>query len=138
MDGGSDGGFRNKGLVAVREALAFDADGKWEQAVQKYTQGCELFLVSLKYEKNERAIAMTRDKTKEYLGRCEVLKQWIAEGKVPPPQVAPAPASGTAQAKKPGEKKGGGSANSETDKMKEQLSESIQMETPDVRRTTTN
>ena len=129
----SDGGFRTRGLKAVKEGLAFDNDGKWEQALHKYTQACELFLTSAKYEKNERSKEMTRAKTKEYLARCETLKQWIAEGRTPPPKAAPAPASGTAQAKKPDGKKGGSATSSEADKMKEALSEAIQMETPDVR-----
>jgi hypothetical protein len=75
---------------------------------------------------------MTREKTHAYLERCETLKQWVAEGRTRETKVASPPASGTAQAKKPDEK-GGGAKSSEADKMKESLSESIQMETPDVR-----
>ena len=125
----SDGGFRKKGIAAAQQAMALDNDDKWEPAVKKYLQACDLFMTSLKYEKNERTITMTKAKTAAYLQRCEVLRQWMAEGKRPETKVAPA--SGTAQAKKPDGK--GGAKSSEADKMKEGLSESIQMETPDVR-----
>ena len=133
MDGSSDGGFRDKGLRAFRDAVAFDDDGKWEQAVQKYTTGLECFMLSMKYEKDERKKAMVRQKTSEYMTRCETLKRLLDEGKCPPPKVAAPAASGAAQGKKSGGQKGGGGADSEADKMKQTLMESVQMESPDVR-----
>jgi vacuolar protein-sorting-associated protein 4 len=138
MDLTGGAAFREKGMAAVREAIAYDNDGKWELAVEKYRKGLEFFMASMKYEKNERTKKMVRDKTAQYMTRCEELKQLLAEGATPPPKVAPPPASGTATQKKPDAKKGGGGGggggadSSETAKMKEALSDAIQMETPDV------
>ena len=79
LTGGAD--FREKGMAAVREAIAYDNDGKWELAVEKYRKGLEFFMASMKYEKNERTKKMVRDKTAQYMTRCEELKQLLAEVK---------------------------------------------------------
>ena len=77
MDGGAD--FREKGMTAVREAIAYDNDDKWELAVGKYTKGLECLMLSMKYEKNERTKTMVRDKTMQYRTRCEELKQELKQ-----------------------------------------------------------
>ena len=131
LNGGGD--MRTRGLEVIKVALAFDNEGKYPEAVQKYTQGIEFLMASKKYEKNPRTKQMLVGKITEYMNRCETLKTMLSEGTAPAP--APPPSAGaTSQAKKPKDGKDGKSADDkETDKMREALSEAIQMETPDVK-----
>ena len=128
---------RNRGLQTIKLAAAFDNDGKWAEAVRHYMQGIEYLMHSSKYEKNERTKTMLTQKITEYLQRAEGLKAMLADGQSAPPKVAPpggGGAGGTPNVKKPDAKGAGKKGDSESDKMKEGLSDAIQMETPDVRR----
>ena len=53
LNGGGD--MRTRGLEVIKVALAFDNEGKYPEAVQKYTQGIEYLMTAKKYESGRKS-----------------------------------------------------------------------------------
>lgn len=74
----SNSNFLDRAIATVKKAVESDTAGEYEKAYQQYSQGVELFLLVIKYEKNPKQKEMLRNKTKEYLDRAEKLRDHLA------------------------------------------------------------
>eukprot|EP00300_Choanocystis_sp_HF-7_P002134 c11666_g1_i2.p1 GENE.c11666_g1_i2~~c11666_g1_i2.p1 ORF type:complete len:427 (+),score=120.28 c11666_g1_i2:45-1325(+) len=111
--------FTQKGIEIMKAAVQADNDKDYEKAVQLYLSGIEHFMISLKYEKNEKSKERIRAKVHEYIERVEHLKSML---------------SGDAPKKKAAATGGGPSKDDDDDKKKFQsaLEGAIVREKPNV------
>ncbi|KAI9724581.1 MAG: Vacuolar protein sorting-associated protein 4 [Chrysothrix sp. TS-e1954] len=75
----ADATFLDRAIAKVKEAVANDTAGEYKKAYDQYYQALELFMLTLKYEKNARQKATIHAKTKEYMLRAESLKKYLDE-----------------------------------------------------------
>ena len=119
--------YREKGFAKIREGIDLDKAGNFDAALPIYKQGLQFLMHAMKYEKNEQAKSMLKEKIAGYLARVEFLDKKQQEGggtaNKPPP-----PAGGQAQKKKPK----GGAEDKDRDKLREALMEAVQVEMPDI------
>ncbi|KAK5126456.1 Vacuolar protein sorting-associated protein 4 [Meristemomyces frigidus] len=71
--------FLGRAIDVVKKAIEQDTAGEYEKAYQQYYQALELFMLALKWEKNQKSKEMIRQKAGEYMERAEKLKNHIAE-----------------------------------------------------------
>lgn len=71
--------FLGRAIDAVKKAIAEDTAGDYEKAYQSYYSALELFMLALKWEKNQKSKDMIRAKAAEYMDRAEKLKNHLAE-----------------------------------------------------------
>lgn len=71
--------FLGRAIEQVKTAIAQDTAGDYEKAYQQYYQALELFMLALKWEKNQKSKEMIRQKAAEYMERAEKLKNHLAE-----------------------------------------------------------
>ena len=72
--------FLGRAIDVVKKAIENDTAGEYEKAYNLYYQSLELFMLALKWEKNENSKKMIRGKAAEYMERAEKLKEHLAEG----------------------------------------------------------
>ena len=72
--------FLGRAIEVVKKAIEQDTAGEYEKAYNLYYQSLELFMLALKWEKNENSKKMIRGKAAEYMERAEKLKEHLAEG----------------------------------------------------------
>ena len=72
--------FLGRAIEVVKKAIDNDTAGEYEKAYNLYYQSLELFMLALKWEKNENSKKMIRGKAGEYMERAEKLKEHLAEG----------------------------------------------------------
>lgn len=72
--------FLGRAIDTVKKAIELDTAGSYEQAYTIYYQALELFMLALKWEKNQKSKEMIRTKAGEYMERAEKLKNHLAEG----------------------------------------------------------
>jgi len=72
--------FVGRAIDVVKKAIENDTAGEHEKAYNLYYQSLELFMLALKWEKNENSKKMIRGKVAEYMERAEYLKEHLAEG----------------------------------------------------------
>lgn len=72
--------FVGRAIDVVKKAIENDNAGEYKNAYDLYKQALELFMLALKWEKNESSRKMIRGKTAEYMERAEKLKEDLAEG----------------------------------------------------------
>ncbi|KAK3168154.1 Vacuolar protein sorting-associated protein 4 [Lepraria neglecta] len=70
--------FLGRAIETVKKAIENDTAGEYEKAYQLYYQSLELFMLALKWEKNQKSKDMIRGKAGEYMERAEKLKQHLA------------------------------------------------------------
>ena len=70
--------FLGRAIETVKKAIENDTTGEYEKAYQLYYQSLELFMLALKWEKNQKSKDMIRGKAGEYMERAEKLKQHLA------------------------------------------------------------
>ena len=66
--------FLQRAIKQVREAIDADNANQYEKAYQLYYQALELFMLAIKWQKNEQHKQLIRQKTAEYMDRAEKLK----------------------------------------------------------------
>ncbi|KAF7187773.1 Vacuolar protein sorting-associated protein 4 [Pseudocercospora fuligena] len=71
--------FLGRAIEQVKKAIEQDTAGEYEKAYQAYYQALELFMLALKWEKNQKSKEMIRQKAGEYMERAEKLKNHLAE-----------------------------------------------------------
>ena len=71
--------FLGRAIEQVKKAIELDTSGDYEKAYQQYYQSLELFMLALKWEKNQKSKEMIRQKAAEYMERAEKLKNHLAE-----------------------------------------------------------
>lgn len=71
--------FLGRAIEQVKKAIELDTSGDYEKAYQQYYQALELFMLALKWEKNQKSKEMIRQKAGEYMERAEKLKNHLAE-----------------------------------------------------------
>lgn len=71
--------FLGRAIEAVKKAIDKDTAGEYEEAYQGYYHALELFMLALKWEKNQKSKDMIRQKAAEYMERAEKLKAHLAE-----------------------------------------------------------
>lgn len=71
--------FLGRAIDVVKKAIEQDTGGDYDKAYQLYYQALELFMLALKWEKNQKSKDMIRAKAGEYMERAEKLKNHLAE-----------------------------------------------------------
>ncbi|KAK5133032.1 Vacuolar protein sorting-associated protein 4 [Meristemomyces frigidus] len=71
--------FLGRAIDVVKKAIEQDTAGDYEKAYQQYYQALELFMLALKWEKNQKSKEMIRQKAGEYMERAEKLKNHLAD-----------------------------------------------------------
>ena len=71
--------FLGRAIEQVKKAIESDTAGEYEKAYQLYYQALELFMLALKWEKNQKSKEMIRQKAGEYMERAEKLKNHLGE-----------------------------------------------------------
>jgi vacuolar protein-sorting-associated protein 4 len=71
--------FLGRAIDQVKKAIEQDTAGEYDKAYQLYYQALELFMLALKWEKNQKSKDMIRQKAGEYMERAEKLKNHLAE-----------------------------------------------------------
>lgn len=69
--------FLGRAIETVKKAIELDNAGSYEQAYQQYYSALELFMLALKWEKNNKSKEMIRGKAAEYMDRAEKLKAHV-------------------------------------------------------------
>ena len=69
--------FLGRAITTVKKATELDAAEKHAEAYKTYTNALELFMLALKYEKNEKSKTIVRARVTEYMERAEKLKEWL-------------------------------------------------------------
>ncbi|KAL5380724.1 Vacuolar protein sorting-associated protein 4 [Paraphaeosphaeria minitans] len=127
--------FRGRAIDTVTKAIETDNAGEYEKAYQLYYSALELFMLALKWEKNQKSKEMIRGKVAEYMERAEKLKIHLnqrddANRKKPAAMGSNGKAAG-------GSGKGGGDDEEEQDadskKLRGALAGAILTETPNIR-----
>ncbi|KAH7085461.1 vacuolar protein sorting-associated protein-like protein VPS4 [Paraphoma chrysanthemicola] len=75
----SNADFLGRAIEQVKKAIETDTAGDYEKAYQLYYSALELFMLALKWEKNQKSKDMIRGKVAEYMERAEKLKQHLAQ-----------------------------------------------------------
>lgn len=71
--------FLGRAIEVVKKAIENDTAQEYDKAYQLYYQSLELFMLALKWEKNQKSKDMIRTKAAEYMERAEKLKNHLAE-----------------------------------------------------------
>ncbi|KAL0945585.1 hypothetical protein HGRIS_014744 [Hohenbuehelia grisea] len=71
----------DKAIEIVQKAIEEDVKHNYPEALRFYQQSLDYFMHALRYEKNDRAKELIRNKIAEYLQRAEDLKEHIANAK---------------------------------------------------------
>ncbi|CAK1359477.1 Vacuolar protein sorting-associated protein 4 [Cercospora beticola] len=71
--------FLGRAIEQVKKAIELDTAGDYDKAYQQYYSALELFMLALKWEKNQKSKEMIRQKAAEYMERAEKLKNHLAE-----------------------------------------------------------
>ncbi|KAJ2260431.1 Vacuolar protein sorting-associated protein 4, partial [Coemansia sp. RSA 371] len=71
--------FLNNAIEIIKQAIAEDTAGNYEQAYTHYKNAIEYFFVAIKYDKNERQRESIRRRLVEYIDRAEQLKGHITK-----------------------------------------------------------
>lgn len=71
--------FLGRAIGVVQKAVESDTAGEYEKAYNLYYQSLELFMLALKWEKNQKSKDIIRAKAGEYMERAEKLKAHLAE-----------------------------------------------------------
>ena len=111
----------NQAVEIVKQAMAYDNSGDYENALVFYRRSLEYFMVALKYESNPTSKATIISRVDGYMKRAEQLKEMLDSNQNP---------SGGSLTKRrqPGEKE-----DDEKAKMRGALSSSIIAEKPNVK-----
>ncbi|KAG0754849.1 hypothetical protein G6F57_010724 [Rhizopus arrhizus] len=121
--------FLAKAIEIVKKATEEDHKGNYKEAYTLYQNALEYFMTAIRYEKNDRLKEPIRKRFVEYLGRAEMLKQFLnnQEKKQKDPDSKKKNASS--------ETAGGGEEEEDPDlkKMKASLTSAILTEKPNVR-----
>ncbi|KAF2260988.1 vacuolar protein sorting-associated protein-like protein VPS4 [Lojkania enalia] len=75
----SNADFLGRAIETVKKAIETDTAGEYEKAYQLYYSALELFMLALKWEKNQKSKEMIRGKVAEYMERAEKLKQHLEQ-----------------------------------------------------------
>ncbi|PIA13000.1 vacuolar protein sorting factor [Coemansia reversa NRRL 1564] len=126
--------FLKNAIEIIKNAIAEDTAGNYEEAYNQYKNGIEWFMTAIKYEKNEKHRENLRRKLVEYIDRAEQLKEHILKTQANRKAVAVSGSEGTASGNK---KKTNGSGeddglDSETKKLRQGLEGAILSEKPNV------
>lgn len=71
--------FLGRAISTVQKATDHDRAGEYEKAYPLYMNALELFMVALKWEKNQKTKETVRAKVAEYMERAEKLKSHLNE-----------------------------------------------------------
>lgn len=80
----SDNNFASIGISLITQAILLDQDMKYNQALQLYQRAVEFFMAALKYEKNNKAKQLLREKVESFLNRAEEIKNAFKDGLIEP------------------------------------------------------
>ncbi|KAI0791702.1 AAA-domain-containing protein [Abortiporus biennis] len=69
----------DRAIELVQRAIEEDTKLNYAEAYRQYSNALDYFMLSLKYEKNEKSKILIRNKIDEYLKRAEVLKDHIQQ-----------------------------------------------------------
>ncbi|XP_049444568.1 vacuolar protein sorting-associated protein 4B-like [Epinephelus fuscoguttatus] len=120
------GGNLQKAIDLATKAATEDKAKHYEEALKCYEHAVQYFLHVIKYEvKGDRAAQCIRAKCGEYLGRAEMLKEYLKKKEKAPP-AKPVKESGDKGDESDGE-------DSEKKKFQNQLSGAIVMEKPNIK-----
>lgn len=73
----SNADFLGRAIETVKKAIETDTAGDYDKAYTLYYSALELFMLALKWEKNQKSKEMIRGKVAEYMERAEKLKQHL-------------------------------------------------------------
>ncbi|RYP08581.1 hypothetical protein DL764_001816 [Monosporascus ibericus] len=128
--------FLQRAIKQVREAIDADNANQYEKAYQLYYQALELFMLAIKWQKNEQHKQLIRQKTAEYMDRAEKLKAHLtdADAKRKKPGMVGANGTstgGTAKGKQSGED--GAEVDEDSKKLRNALAGAILQDRPNVK-----
>ena len=121
-------------ILAVEEAkqaVNLDEQGKYQQAVNKYTRAAEILIKYIKHSTNPEMRGIAQKNSKIYIDRAKDLKAQIS-GHQPRRTSSPSPAS-SATPKDDKVKSEGGEFSEEEQEMIDMISGTIVTESPDIR-----
>jgi len=120
--------FLTKAIEIVKQATEQDTAQNYKEAFRLYQLSLEYFLAALKYEKSEERKRTIRGKTAEYMKRAEELKDVVNRGQ----EKHESSGSGTASKKK-GDADDEDEKDTESAKIRKNLSGAVLAEKPNVR-----
>lgn len=120
--------FLKKAIDLVKEATQEDQSKNYEQAAKLYRHSLEYFMAALKYEKNEERKKWIRSKVDAYLTRAENLQEYLDGNTKNDNKKKAAAADGSSGKGDDDDEEG----DAERKKFRDQLSQAILMEKPNV------
>ncbi|KAH6677403.1 P-loop containing nucleoside triphosphate hydrolase protein [Halenospora varia] len=126
--------FLGRAIEVVKKAIEADTAADYEKAYQLYYQSLELFMLALKWEKNNKSKEMIRAKAGEYMERAEKLKTHLSDGdgkKKKPGMVGVNGSSAGGSGK--GEDKDGEEVDADSKKLRSALAGAILSDKPNIR-----
>lgn len=138
--------FINQGFTHAEKAIQFDKlackgsdPQNFDNAKNSYLRAIEYYMTALKYEKNERIKNSLREKIENYIGRAEIMKDWLSKYEDRQKQDAETQerngsSGGAGVTSAPTKKKGDGNAGDpdESERMQSQLGSAVLSEKPNV------
>ncbi|MFX1237872.1 MAG: AAA family ATPase [Promethearchaeota archaeon] len=115
----------------AKQAIIFDRQGKYQQAINKYQRAAEILIQYMKYSKNEEMIKLCRKNSKDYIDRAKILKSQIS-GTKPRTGYHGTP-SDSSSPKDDKVRSEGGQLSQEEQEMMDMISGTIVTESPDIR-----
>lgn len=125
--------FLGRAVATMKKAVDADNEGNYKQALTLYMSGLDLFMLAIKWEKNEKSKEIIRGRTAEYLDRAEKLKAYVNEEdnrKTPGQAATAAGGAGPVNGAKGGKED---KTHEESKAMREQILSNILSEKPDVK-----
>ena len=71
------------GIEKITQAVNYDNEGKYPEAIAAYKDGCKILIDSLRFEKNPYVVKNLNEKIASYIDRAEKLKKQVEESKKP-------------------------------------------------------
>lgn len=140
--------FINQGFSHAEKAIQFDRlackgsdPQNFDNAKNSYLRAIEYYMTALKYEKNDRIKNSLREKIENYIGRAEIMKDWLSKYEERQKEEADAQAKNGSSggsggvASAPAKKKGDGETgeDGESERMQSQLGSAVLSEKPNVK-----
>ncbi|CAI6338483.1 unnamed protein product [Periconia digitata] len=131
----SNADFLGRAIETVKKAIETDTAGEYDKAYQLYYSALELFMLALKWEKNQKSKEMIRGKVAEYMERAEKLKQHLNQTENRKKPAAMGANGKSAGGSGKGNKEDGDEEEQDTDskKLRGALAGAILSETPNIK-----
>ena len=119
----------------AKQAVILDRQGKYAQAINKYQRAAEILIQYMKYSKNDDMKKLCQKNSQNYIDRAKILKQHTG-GSRPRSSRSSTPSTSKPSSSSPDEdklKSEGGQFSEEEQEMIDQISGTIESESPDIK-----